>query len=173
MMMHEITGPILNGLYGLLDSRNYDHFNSGKPYVDFSGPVYLGLLTRMPKPDKTAYDDDIFFAELSDPNYRRFRLDAISRINKKYIMADAVACEVTAVGEDKCVPAVIRNQAPLIFPENMVPETIVGWALFRSDDTSDKVTFPFKWGSVVGEAIELEAEESPIIREGGLELIFR
>lgn len=177
MLMHEITGPILNGIYGLLNSGNYPHCNNGRPYVEFSGEVWLGLLTRMPKADKSAYEDDTYFAELSDPNYRRFRLDAVSRINKKYIMADAVDGEVELVGEDRCLPAVIRNQAPLIFPENMVPETIVGWGLFRSADTSDKVTLPFAWGVVgpteEGEPIELEAEESPIIRDGGLTFIFK
>lgn len=165
MLTHEITGPVLDGLYG-----------HASALVAFPGEVYLGLLTKLPKADGSVYEDGTYFAELVDPNYTRFRLDAVSRINKKYIITDAVDGEAVEVDGDQILPAEVRNQAPLIFPENSVAETIVGFGLFRSADTTDKTALPFAWDAVSdpdgGDAVALDTGETPIIREGGFEMVL-
>ena len=165
MLSDVIATPVLDGLYG----------HTAGIGIEFLGEVWLGLLTVMPKDDRSQYDDGTYFKELRDPRYMRLRLDEKSRINGKFIMSDAVEDEIVQVDGDNVQPIVSRNQAPLIFPENYTPETLVGFGLFRSGEKNN--TPPFLWDKVTGldgdENVVLEAEEMPIIREGDMEIVIR
>lgn len=165
MLSDVIATPVLDGLYGY----------AANSVVSFQGQVWLGLLTVMPKDDGSKHEDGTYFKELSDPAYMRLRLDEESRINGKFIMSDAVEDEIVQVDGDNVQPIVSRNQAPLIFPENYTPETMVGFGLFRSGEKTS--TLPFLWDKITGldgeENVVLEAEEMPIIREGNMEIVIQ
>lgn len=169
-MLNAVIGnDILDGLFGMLPS------GSGIPsYVNFSGSVYLGLLTKLPKPNGEIYEDGTYFTEMNGEGYQRVQLDANSRISGKYIMADAIDEDVVKVGSDNALPASIQNQALLIFPENSIEQTVVGFGLFRSRNVADRITLPFLWGAVTGtdgsDSILIKAEEVPIVREGGFKI---
>jgi hypothetical protein len=165
-MLNAVIGKsILDGLFALEEG-----------YIKFDGQVFLGLLTRLPNINGTPHSDNTYFSELNSPGYRRVQLDVDSRINKKYTITDAVSNEVIEDDNgDACAPAVVSNQAMIIFPENTMKETVVGFGLFRSGDKTDP-TLPFLWGEVSGtdgeKSIEIDQDEVPIIREGGFKISF-
>lgn len=165
MLEYTIGKDVLDGLYGRKNGAA----------VTFSGNVYLGLLTRLPREDGQAHSDGKHFTELSSPGYMRTQLNTTSNIDGRYIMANPVAGDPVMVGDDEAATAVIRNQTLIIFSENATEETVVGFGLFRSSNTesSDR---PFAWDKVHdgdgNDFIVIGAEEVPIVREGGLEITF-
>lgn len=164
MLNSNIGTVILNGLL---------KGNSGT--ITFSGDVYLGLLTKLPNNNGSAYEDGSYFTEPSDPSYIRIKIDTKSRINKQNFIAAAQAGEPIDVGEDKALPAYVANQGAIMFEEATVAwDTVVGFGLFRSNNTADTTTLPFLWGTVTtdgGEAgVSVDKEEVPIIRTGGFKV---
>lgn len=165
-MLEAVIGKdILDGLYG--------RKNGG--IITFASGVYLGLLTRLPREDGKAHEDGRHFTELSSPGYMRTRLDTNSNIDGRYIMANPVEGETMTIDGDEAATAVIRNQVQIIFSENAIEETVLGFGLFRSADVEDP-TRPFAWDKVHdgdgNDFIVIGAEEVPIVREGGLEITF-
>lgn len=156
---------IMNGLFG----------HSGATQMSFTGNVYLGLLTKLPNANGAAHDDGTYFAEPGDPVYMRVQLDTTSRITGQPFIGGAEADATISVGEDLATPAYITNQGLIIFSEATIPYTIVGFGLFRNNNTASS-TAPFLWGPVTstdGEAsIEVAAEEVPVIRAGGFKISF-
>lgn len=166
MLDSSIGTIILNGLFGMFGE---------KTIINFSGDVYLGLLTKLPNTNGSAYDDGTYFTEPSDPSYLRIKIDTESRINKMNFISHAAADTAVAVGEDMAIPAYVANQGIIMFPESTVAwDKIVGFGLFRSNNTSDQTTLPFLWGSVTTdggeEGIYIEQYEVPIIRAGGFKV---
>jgi hypothetical protein len=164
--MGETDGcTILDGLLG---------FKKGAT-ISWSGACWLGLLTRPPKADRTAYEDGKFFSEPDDPEYVRVRVDDISRINGKYIISGTEPGEVVAINDsgDQGQPMVVKNQALILMNEITVKTDVVAWGMFRSSDTTS-TTKPFLWGGVKDSSgattITMAPEEIPIVREGGLQI---
>ena len=164
--MGETEGcAILDGLLG---------FKYGN-LISFSSQIWLGLLTRAPKSDRTAYEDGRYFSEPDDPEYVRVRLDDVSRINGKWFISGTEYGEPVVVNDagDLGQPNVVKNQSLILMNEITQPTTIVAWGLFRSNDTT-KDTLPFLTGTVMDSSgastIEFKAEDIPIVREGGLQI---
>ena len=164
--MGETEGcTILDGLLG---------FKKGAT-ISWSGACWLGLLTRPPKADRTAYEDGKYFAEPDDPAYVRVRIDDISRINDKYIISGTEPGDPVAVDSsgDLGQPMVVKNQALIVMNEITKNTDVTAWGLWRSSDTT-RDTKPFLWGTVKdssgNDTITLTPEEIPIVREGGLRI---
>lgn len=177
-MLHSTIGTIiLNGLFAMNINRNTDGtaVDGQRQDISFSGDVYLGLLTKLPNANGTPYANGGYFAEPADAGYMRIKIDTKSRITKANFIAPAETDETTYIGEDKAVPAYVVNQGAIMFPEASVTwDKIVGFGLFRSDNTGDNTTLPFLWGSVTTESGEegvyIEQHEVPIIRTGGFKV---
>jgi hypothetical protein len=165
MLNPNIGNTILDGLFGLLNATQ----------ISFSGDIYLGLLTLLPNDNGLPYEDNVYFAEPNDEQYKRVKIDATSRINKKYIIREAQLDSVqTDENGDKFTPVFVTNQSSIMFAQASTQwEPIVGFGLFRSGNTSDTTTLPFLWGEVKsdgGENVSIDAEEIPIIRENGFKI---
>lgn len=156
MLNSSISNKILNGIFSL-----------GESFIAFAGNVYIGLLTTLPNPDGSG------FVEPDDPNYLRVQIDTNSRITKEPFLNGAVEGDVVTVDGDNAVPAYVNNAGVIMFPETSVAYDVVGFGLFRSDDTTSN-TAPFLWGAVSpdggGTVIQVNAEEVPIIREGDFKI---
>lgn len=143
--------------------------------ISFSGECWLGLLTRAPKDDRSAYDDGKFFSEPDDPEYVRVRVDDTSRINGLHTISGTESGEPVTVNDagDLGQPNVVKNQALILMNEVTVASDIVAWGLFRNSDTTSS-KLPFLVGSVKDSSgaatISLAPEEIPIVREGGLQI---
>lgn len=165
MLESAIGKDILDGLYG----------RKGGNAINFGSGVYLGLLTRLPRADGQAHEDGRHYTELSSAGYMRTRLDTASSIDGTYVMGNPVEGDPVMIDGDEVATAVIRNQTLIMFAENLVSETVVGFGLFRSADTTD-LTRPFAWEKVSGEDgsdhIDIAAETVPVFRPGGLEITF-
>ena len=164
--MGETEGcTILDGLLG---------FKKGAQ-ISWSGACWLGLLTRPPKADRTAYEDGRCFSEPDDPEYRRVRVDEESRINGKHILGGTEPGDPVAVGSsgDMGQPMVVKNQALIVMNEITQNTSVTAWGLWRSSDTT-RDTKPFLWGTVTDSSgnatITLAPGEIPIVREGGLRI---
>lgn len=164
--MGETEGcTILDGLLGFKKSAA----------ISWTGACWLGLLTRPPKADRTAYEDGKDFAEPDDSEYVRVRIDDISRINGKYTISGAEPGDPVAVGSsgDMGQPMVVKNQALIVMNEITKNTSVTAWGLWRNSDTTSD-TKPFLWGTVKDSSgnatITLTPEEIPIVREGGLRI---
>lgn len=165
--MGETEGcTILDGLMG---------FKSGSQ-ISFTGACWLGLLTRPPKTDRTAYEDGAYFSEPNDPAYHRARIDVKSRIDEEYTLGGAEPGEPVTINSfgDKGQPMVVKNQS--LIPMDWLPEsatTVVAWGLWHSSDTTSK-TKPFLVGTIKdssgNDSIEFAPGEIPIVRVGGLRI---
>lgn len=163
MLSSTIGTEILNSLFARYKASSY---------MDFSGDVYIGLLTKLPNDDESAYSDGTYFSEPADEGYFRIRIDTASRITKTPFMANAISEDAVAVGEDMAIPASISNQSMIMFPESNVDwDTVVGFGLFRDKTGTD---LPFLWGSVTSEdgteGVTIEQYEVPIVRSGGFKV---
>lgn len=166
MLNSDIGIMILNGLFAT--SRNND------VRLTFTGDIYLGLLTRLPKNDKSAYEDEFYFSEPSDPEYIRIKLNTNSRINKAPFISGAEAGEQIEIDGCQAIPAYITNQSLIMFPESTVDwDNIIGFGLFRSNNTSSK-ELPFLWGNITSDdgasSVEIKQHEVPIVRSGSFKV---
>lgn len=156
MLSSSIGNVILDGLFSL-----------GATYISFPGSVYIGLFTTLPGVDGSGY------AEPSDPNYLRVRIDTTSRITKESFLNGAVEGSVVSVDGDNALPVYVDNAGVIMFPETSIAYDVVGFGLFRTADTSSP-DLPFLWGAVAAEeggaVISVGSEEVPIIREGDFKI---
>ena len=93
------------------------------------------MLTSLP-------DANGAFSEPTDSGYVRVRIDGddgwVSRITELPFMKSAYDGDAVEIGEDVkdvAIPAVVTNDSLIMFPEIMEETIIVGFGLFRSDDT--------------------------------------
>lgn len=164
MLDSNIGTVILNGLLSGVKSK-----------IVFGGDLYLGLLTKLPNNNGDAYEDGTYFAEPLDETYIRIKINTTNRINKMNFIAPAKADETINIGEDKALPVYVTNQGAIMFEEASENwDRVVGFGIFRSNDTSDITTLPFLWGTVTAEGgevgVSVEKEEVPIIRTGGFKV---
>ena len=175
MLDSSIATLILDGLFAMGLTRDEDGISSIGKQVIFGGDLYLGLLTKLPNDNGAAYDDGSYFAEPSDPCYLRIKINTKSRINKQNFIAPSQVGEAIDVGEDKASPVYVINQGAIMYPEARENwDKVVGFGIFRSNDTSDTTTLPFLWGTVTAEGgevgVPVEKEEVPIIRTGSFKV---
>ncbi len=157
--------------------------------LDFDGIVgdniYIGLFTKNPKSDFSAYEGGEFYLEPGPkfketfPEYCRIQLNTDSRIKEVPFLsrAEFKTASVPAPEKfgdsvfDSVTCAYIRNADMILFPEaNNNWGTIVGFGLFYSNDTKSG-ELPFLWGTVGdAEGIEVRQGQVPVIREKGLEI---
>lgn len=174
MLNTDIAAQILNGLF-LLDSggpQNLINFNHQH--------LYLGLLTKLPKPTGEAYadDDNVFYREPEDKYYMRIKLDPVienptedeikdkakyvNTINNQQFLSEPTEEAEIEVGtaQDPYIPVSVINNALILFPEPAQNEdepeallyTIVGFGLFPDGDTSQNtVEAPIMWGPVLNQ----------------------
>lgn len=144
MLSFDIGRDILDGLFGLYGTT-----------IEFSGDVYLGLLTVL--------DDTTGSYQEPAGTYLRVRIDTESRINKKNFIQAAQ----TETVSDGSISAYVSNQGLIMFPEAPAGGwgTIVGFGLFRQK-TGGK---PFLCGSIEP-AVTINEYEVPIIRKDGFKI---
>lgn len=161
MLDSKIGTTILNGLF----------CTSGKATnIAFSGDLYLGLLTKLPKDNGDAYDDGKYFEEPADPTYLRIKITTESRINHKNFIAHAVADDPVIIDGGTAIPASVTNQSIIMFPESSVYwGEVVGFGLFSEEDSSSD-SLPVLWGEITSSdgdsPLIIGQYEVPVIREG-------
>lgn len=169
MLNSTIAQSILNGLFAMGLNRNEDGMatsNFGNQ-INFSGDLYLGLLTQMPEADGSN------FKEPTDSNYKRIKIDTKSRINKKNFI-DAAKAEEKVLTDNGlyATPVSVTNQGAILFPEAGTDwNEVVGFGIFRNGSVSTAP--PILWGAVTttaGEQLVVNAGEVPVIRTGGFKV---
>ena len=163
-MLHSSIGnTILNGLFA----------KSNGAIIQFTGSVYLGLLTKLPNGNGAAHEDGTYFSEPADEGYFRVRIDTQSRITGDYYLLPAQEGEAVDVCEDKAIPAYVENKSIIMFPASSAAwDTVVGFGLFRQETGTD---LPFLWGPVTStdgeeDGVTILENEFPILRAGGFKI---
>lgn len=165
-MLNSIIGnQMLDGLFGKKKGGT----------ISFSGDVYIGLLTKLPNSNGDAHADGTYFSEPADSTYQRIKINTTSRIGKSNFIAGAVLDEATTIDGCEAYPAYVTNQNMIMFLETSEEwDKVVGFGLFRSNDTSNTTTLPFLWGEVTAEdgeaGVTIGQSEVPIIRAGGFKV---
>ena len=165
-MLNSIIGnQILDGLFGKKNGAT----------IIFSGDVYIGLLTKLPNSNCAAYEDGTYFSEPADSTYQRIKINTTSRIGKTKFIAGAELDEATTIDGCEAFPAYVTNQNMIMFLETSEEwDKVVGFGLFRSNNTNDTTTLPFLWGEVTAEdgtsGVSIGQYEVPIIRTGGFKV---
>ena len=167
MLSSEIGKKILDGFC-----------RSNASEIDFNiSNAYLGLLTTLPKDDESAYEDGTFFAEPTDVEYHRVRLNDINPLEEKEYIDSAI--EDDNVNSDEVggvLPAYVINPTYIMFPEPSESwGDIVGFGIYR---VNSGTTLPYIWGPISAledenTTVTIDADEIPIIRAGNFKISLR